>query len=210
MLANSIMIISDSDGEELVRLAREAVSKYLSDSTIIQKDMHSSALAEKAGVFVTLNYLTRTREEHLRGCIGFPLPEKSLYHSVVEAAIASATQDPRFPPVDMHELRNILFEISVLTPPVEIKAKSPADRRNEIKVGRDGLILRWTYGSGLLLPQVPIEQKWDIDEYLANICYKAGAPPDTWLIPDSKLYRFEAIIFKEIEPGGKVVRVNIA
>jgi uncharacterized protein (TIGR00296 family) len=110
----------------------------------------------------------------------------------------------------MYELRNILFEISVLTPPVGIKAKSPADRRNEIKVGRDGLILRWTYGSGLLLPQVPVEQKWDTDEYLANICYKAGAPPDTWLMPDSKLYRFEAIIFKEIEPGGKVVRVNIA
>lgn len=195
-------MISDGEGAELVRLARRAVEAYLNESKMIDPP----AAGDRAGVFVTLNYLTRNKEEHLRGCIGFPLPEKSLYESVVEAAIAAATEDPRFPPVDRKELDNIIFEVSVLTPPEEITSK---DREGEIKIGRDGLILRWKYGSGLLLPQVPVELGWDVDEYLLNICAKAGAPADAWLDPSSKLYRFEAIVFKEIEPRGKVVRLNL-
>lgn len=196
-------MISDGEGAELVRLARRAVEAYLQYSAIIKPEKDS---LDMAGVFVTLNYLTRNKEEHLRGCIGFPLPEKKLQQSVVEAAIAAATEDPRFPPVDRQELDSIVFEVSVLTPPEEIRTR-PADYKNEIRIGRDGLVLRWRHGSGLLLPQVPVELKWGVDEYLANICYKAGAPADAWLDPASKLYRFQAIVFKEDEPRGTVSRL---
>jgi uncharacterized protein len=198
-------LVSLSEGAELIRLARTAVEKYLQESVIIKSEKDES---DKAGIFVTLNYLATDKQEHLRGCIGFPLPEKRLYESVIEAAIAAATQDPRFPPVNREELDNIIFEISILTMPQEIKAK-PADYKNEINLARDGLILHSRFGSGLLLPQVPVELKWDVDEYLANICYKAGAPPDAWLDPTSKLYKFQASVFKEIEPGGKVVKLEL-
>ncbi len=198
-------MISDSEGAELIRLARKAVETYLQESTVIRPGKDDSI---KAGVFVTLNYLTRNREERLRGCIGFPMPEKMLRQSVIEAAIAAATDDPRFPPVDRQELNNMIFEVSVLTPPEEINAE-PADYKKEIKIGRDGLVLRWRYGSGLLLPQVPVELKWDVDEYLVNICYKAGAPADAWLDPATKLYRFQAVVFKEVEPRGKVSRLEL-
>jgi uncharacterized protein (TIGR00296 family) len=195
----------DSEGAELVRLARKAVEKYLHESVIIQPEKTNDY---KAGVFVTLNYLTRSKEEHLRGCIGFPLPEKKLRQSVIEAAIAAAIDDPRFPPVDKQELDSIIFEVSMLTPPEEFRCK-PADYKKEIVIGRDGLVLRWRYGSGLLLPQVPVELKWDVDDYLANICYKAGAPPDAWLDPASKLFKFQAIVFKEAEPKGRIVRLEL-
>ena len=196
-------MISLIEGAELVRLARTAVEKYLQESTIIKSERE---IQEKAGVFVTLNYVTTTKKEYLRGCIGFPLPERPLYQGVVEAAIAAATEDPRFPPLDIQELDNILFEISVLTPPERITV-SPADYGKEIEIGRDGLILQWRFGSGLLLPQVPVELKWDVEQYLANICYKAGAPPDVWLDPSSKLYKFQATVFKEVEPKGEVIRL---
>jgi uncharacterized protein (TIGR00296 family) len=198
-------LISLNDGADLIRLARTAVEKYLQESVIIKSDKD---VLDKAGIFVTLNHLTTSKQEHLRGCIGFPLPEKKLHESVIEAAIAAATQDPRFPPVDRQELENIIFEISILTSPQEIKAK-PADYKNEIKLGRDGLILHSRFGSGLLLPQVPVELRWDIEEYLANICYKAGAPSNSWLDPTSKLYKFQAIVFKEVEPRGKIVRLEL-
>lgn len=198
-------MITDGEGGELVRLARKAVEAYLHESVVMRPE---NGTTERAGVFVTLNYLTRNKEEHLRGCIGFPLPEKMLRQSVVEAAIAAATEDPRFPPVDRKELDSMIFEVSVLTPPEEINAK-PADYKKEVKIGRDGLILRWRYGSGLLLPQVPVELKWGVDEYLANICYKAGAPADAWLDPASKLYRFQAAVFKEAEPRGRVLRLEL-
>ncbi|MDQ3562358.1 MAG: TIGR00296 family protein [Thermoproteota archaeon] len=182
-----------------------AVEKYLQESIIIKSERNTS---EKAGVFVTVNYVTTSRKEYLRGCIGFPLPENPLYQGVIEAAVAAATEDPRFPPLDMQELDNIIFEISVLTPPQQITA-SPAGYGKEIQIGRDGLILHWRFGSGLLLPQVPVEFKWDVEEYLANICYKAGAPPDVWLDPTTKLYKFQATVFKEVEPKGEVIRLGI-
>jgi uncharacterized protein len=194
-------LISIIEGAQLVHLARIAVEKYLQESVIIKSERDTQ---EKAGVFVTLNYVTTSRKEYLRGCIGFPLPEKPLYQAVVEAAIAAATEDPRFPPLDMQELDNIIFEISVLTPPEQITV-SPANYGKEIQIGRDGLILHWRFGSGLLLPQVPVELKWDVEEYLANICYKAGAPPDVWLDPSSKLYKFQATVFKEVEPKGEII-----
>jgi uncharacterized protein len=199
-------LISISEGTHLVSLARTAVEKYLEDSVIIKPDNNNRI--QKAGIFVTLNYVTQRKEEYLRGCIGLPLPEKWLHQSVIEAGIAAATQDPRFPPVSTSELDNILFEVSVLTPPQQIMTE-PVNYGKEIKIGRDGLVLHWRFGSGLLLPQVPVELKWGLDEYLANICGKAGAPPDVLLDPDSKLYRFQAQIFKEVEPRGQVIELEL-
>jgi uncharacterized protein len=199
-------LISDEQGVNLVKLARKAVERYLMESALISGEKDDSL---KAGVFVTLNYLTRDREEHLRGCIGFPMPEKKLLQGVIEAAIAAATEDPRFPPVGTQELDNLIFEVSVLGPPEEIKVDRPADYKKEIKIGRDGLVMLWRDTSGLLLPQVPVELKWNVDEYLANICFKAGAPADAWLDPKSRLYRFQAIVFKETEPRGNVTRLEL-
>jgi uncharacterized protein len=198
-------VISLIEGAYLVRLARTSVERYLLDSEIIKPE---EDMMDKSGVFVTLNYLNSRKQEYLRGCIGFPLPEKRLYESVVEAAIAAATQDPRFPPVQSQELENIIFELSILTPPMEINGKS-AEYKNQITLGKDGLILQSRFGSGLLLPQVPLELNWNVEEYLVNICYKAGAPPDAWLDPASKLYKFQAIVFKEVEPRGNIVRLEL-
>ena len=193
-------MLSNVQGELLVRLARTAVERYVRESVIVKPEKGESSMS---GVFVTLNYL-KGKEEHLRGCIGFALPLKQLHQSVIDAAIAAATEDPRFAPVNFEELSKIIFEVSVLTEPEELKP----DYKNKIKVGRDGLLLRWEHGSGLLLPQVPVELGWDVDEYLANICYKAGAPIDVWQHISSKLYSFRAIVFKELEPGGRVSRLE--
>jgi hypothetical protein len=222
-------MLSDTQGASLVQLARSAVERHIANpfsataATDLAKDGVSAASIGsnmRAGVFVTLNLLgddgdsdgSSSGRERLRGCIGFPLPYKQLHQSVVEAAIAAATEDPRFEPVSAGELGKITFEVSVLTEPAELVAPSrqPADYRKLVRIGRDGLMLRSRYGSGLLLPQVPVEWRWDVDEYLANICYKAGAPPDAWLDPSSKLYTFQAIVFKELEPRGRVVRLSLA
>jgi uncharacterized protein len=195
-------LISGREGEILVKLARTAVKRYLENSIIMDAP---DFLDTEAGIFVTLNYLSHLKLESLRGCIGFPLPNKRLPQAVIEAAIAAATEDPRFPPVTISELSSLSFEISILTPPNEL-AKT-LRYNDQIRVGRDGLILNWKYGSGLLLPQVPVELKWDVDEFLANLCFKAGAPLDALHDPTSKLYSFQAQIFKEASPGGPVIPV---
>ncbi|MFQ5969140.1 MAG: TIGR00296 family protein [Nitrososphaerales archaeon] len=193
----------------MVRLARDAVENYIANNVkITTPDNIVKKYNERAGVFVTLNSIGKGTEE-LRGCVGFPMPEKVLYDAVINAAIASATSDPRFSPVTNEELAKISIEISILTRPELIRVEDPKQYKEKIKVGKDGLIIHWRYGSGLLLPQVPVEYKWDEEQFLCETCVKAGAMPDCWVYEDTKVYRFEAIVFKEVEPKGNVVRVTL-
>jgi len=194
--------LSDSDGVVLVKTARKAVTEFLSNGNRIKLE---SDLEEKfsfnSGVFVTLN-----NPDGLRGCIGFPMPEKKLSHAIIEGAIAAATEDPRFPSVKTNELNDIVFEVTVLTPPVEIDVSDPMEYLEKIKVGRDGLIIRHSFSSGLLLPQVPVEYGWDVEEFLQHTCEKAGLARDTWKNESVKIEKFEGIIFKEETPNGVIVR----
>ena len=194
--------LSDSDGAFLVKTARRAVTEFLSNGNRMKLE---SELEEKfsfnSGVFVTLN-----NPDGLRGCIGFPMPEKKLSHAIIEGAIAAATEDPRFPSVKTNELNGIVFEVTVLTPPVEIDVSDPMEYLEKIKVGRDGLIIRHSFSSGLLLPQVPVEYGWNVEEFLQHTCEKAGLARDTWKNESVKIEKFEGIIFKEETPNGAIVR----
>jgi len=194
--------LSDSDGVVLVKTARKAVTEFLSNGNRMKLE---SDLEEKfyfnSGVFVTLN-----NPDGLRGCIGFPMPEKKLSHAIIEGAIAAATEDPRFPSVKTNELNDIVFEVTVLTPPVEIDVSDPMEYLEKIKVGRDGLIIRHSSSSGLLLPQVPVEYGWDVEEFLQHTCEKAGLARDTWKNESVKIEKFEGIIFKEETPNGAIAR----
>jgi len=194
--------LSDSDGVFLVKTARKAVTEFLSNGNRMKLE---TDLEEKfsfnSGVFVTLN-----NPDGLRGCIGFPMPEKKLSYAIVEGAIAAATEDPRFPSVKTNELNDIVFEVTVLTPPVEIDVSDPMEYLEKIKVGRDGLIIRHSFSSGLLLPQVPVEYGWNVEEFLQHTCEKAGLARDTWKNESVKIEKFEGIIFKEETPNGTIVR----
>ncbi len=198
--------IKDEWGEFLVRLARKAVEEYVRHGkTIKPPEDTPPELWEKMGVFVTLSNRHAPPQMALRGCIGFPLPIYPLVEATIKAAIYAAVDDPRFPPVRESELDDLVVEVSVLTPPEPVEGQ-PEERPKKIKVGRDGLLIEKGIYSGLLLPQVPIEWGWDEEEFLAQACWKAGLPPDCWLDPDTKVYRFTAEIFVEEKPWGPVRR----
>ena len=194
--------LSDSDGVVLVKTARRAVTGFLSNGNRIKLEPDlEEKFSFNSGVFVTLN-----NPDGLRGCIGFPMPEKKLSHAIVDGAIAAATEDPRFPSVKTNELNDIVFEVTVLTPPIEIDVYDPMEYLEKIKVGRDGLIIRHSFSSGLLLPQVPVEYNWSTEEFLQHTCEKAGLARDTWKNESVKIEKFEGIIFKEETPNGAIVR----
>jgi len=198
--------LSDSDGAILVKTARKAVTEFLSNGNKIKLEPEfEKKFSFNSGVFVTLN-----KTGGLRGCIGFPLPVKKLSRAIVDGAIAAATEDPRFSPVITKELGDIVFEVTVLTPPVEIVVADPTEYLEKIKVGRDGLIIalfnRRMSFSGLLLPQVPVEYGWNVEEFLQHTCEKAGLSRDTWKNQSVKIEKFEGIVFKEEMPNGQVVR----
>ncbi|UCG36403.1 MAG: TIGR00296 family protein [Candidatus Bathyarchaeota archaeon] len=202
--------VTDNEGRFLVRLARAAVDRYLRVQKTIQIPEDTPAkLLKRFGVFVTISKLRNTEKE-LKGCIGYPYPTTELTQGVIECAISAATQDPRFPPLSMDELGETVFEVSVLTPPEQMKARNSRDLPSQIRVGVDGLIVESGMYKGLLLPQVPVEYGWDEEEFLSQCCLKAGLAPDNWLLKATKVSRFQAIVFCEKTPGGEVGRRRLS
>ncbi|MCD6312957.1 MAG: TIGR00296 family protein [Thaumarchaeota archaeon] len=199
-------LLSLNEGIYLVRLARKTIEVYLAGKSPAPPEDAPERLKRKQGVFVTL-YTYPERE--LRGCIGVPMPEYPLLEATMRAAIASATEDPRFPPVSLDELSRIVVEVSALTPPEEIKFSDPKELPSLIRIGVDGLIIEAGGFSGLLLPQVPVEYGWTPEEYLMHLCLKAGLPTTYWLTGRLKLYRFTAQIFEEESPKGKIVEKKL-
>lgn len=198
--------LSRVEGKFLVELARKAVEERLKSrqNISVPENIHEK-FRQPCGVFVTINS-AKNEEKKLRGCIGYPYPTTPLAQAVIESAISSATQDPRFYPLSLSELDNVVFEVSVLTPPQIIEAKRPNEYPSRIEVGKDGLIIERGIFKGLLLPQVPVEWEWDEEEFLCQCCTKAGLPPDCWLLEGTKIYKFQAIIFEEEKPRGEVKR----
>ena len=190
-------------GAYLVRLARRQIEERLGKKDAPLEKPPSALLQKNMGAFVTLHTF---KPRELRGCIGYIEPFMPLGRAVRECALHAAFEDGRFPPVQKGELENIVVEVSVLTPPVRIKVKSPPGCLKKIEIGKDGLVLEAGNLKGVFLPQVPLEQGWGVEECLSNLCLKAGVPADYWLWGNAKLYKFHTHIFCEEKPNGKIVK----
>ena len=198
--------LNSDEGKFLVELARNAVKEYLKTRKhILPPENTPRKMFKECGVFVTINKLAHG-DKQLRGCIGYPYPTAPLVEAVIDSAINAATQDPRFPSLSTKELDEVVFEVSVLTPPELIETNNPKEYVSKFKVGEYGLIVERGGFKGLLLPQVPVEWNWCEEEFLCQCCMKAGLPPDTWLAKGTKIYRFKGIVFKEETPQGLVKR----
>lgn len=196
--------LTQKEGETLIKLARTAVEHYLKTRKCLEAPADLSRnLQQPCGVFVTINTV-KNGEEKLRGCIGYPYPTLPLAKAVIDSAINAAAQDPRFEPISLDELDQVVFEVSVLTPPQKIEVKNAREYPSKIRVGKDGLIVEKSMYKGLLLPQVPVEWEWNEEEFLCQCSMKAGLPPDCWLTNGTKIYKFQAIIFEETTPKGEV------
>jgi len=185
-------MFTNEDGKILLEIAKSTIKKWF---TREPKDISSETakkFSEKLGVFVTLKI-----NGELRGCIGFTEPRFPLIEGIQRAALLAAFQDPRFPPLREEEVDNLEVEVSVLTKPAPILVKKPEDYLNIIKIGRDGLILEYRGCAGLLLPQVPVEEKWNTNEFLDYTCLKAGVPANSWKDKDCRIYSFQAQVFNE-------------
>jgi uncharacterized protein (TIGR00296 family) len=187
------------EGKKAVVFARNVIEEYVKNNRVLKSNL-TKTFHDNQGAFVTIH----TYPDHdLRGCIGIPLPIMPLEKAIMEGAI-SATHDPRFPPLSKDELESIIIEVTVLTKPEEIKVNDPKDYLKKIVIGRDGLIVEQGMFKGLLLPQVPVEQGWDKDEFLSHTCMKAGLMPDAWFDKGTKILKFSGQIFTELKPRGEI------
>lgn len=199
--------LTEKDCVYLVSLARNVLEEYFKSGKKITPDYEKyPGLMQPMGAFVTIKTYP---DDELRGCIGRPYPVMSLGDAVVESALDAAFSDPRFPPLVESELDHVTFEVSILTPPEQLKVSEPEEYLKMIKIGRDGLIIKYGSVSGLLLPQVPVEYNWNVKGFLEALCQKAGLPRNMWMSPTVNIYRFSAFVYSETKPHGKIKRVKL-
>lgn len=152
----------------------------------------------KKGVFVTIKTYP---DKNLRGCIGIPYPWMALKEAIIECARSAAYSDPRFKPLSKKE--DIVIELSILTEPEEINV-SIENCQKKILIGSDGLIIEYKNNFGILLPQVFEEFNCKPLDALEMVCEKAGLMKNAWKKEGAKVFKFQAEIFSEISPDGKI------
>jgi len=178
----------------LISVARESILSFLDGRPArygpLPLSGNDKALESACGAFVTLH-----KGHALRGCIGRMSATEPLVETIKYMARSAAFEDPRFPPLARDEFASCTLEISALSP---MKA---CMRPENVIVGIHGVYLVHRGRSGVFLPQVPVEQGWDREEYLEQLCHKAGLPPHSYREADAQLYTFTALVFGE--PKGK-------
>ena len=179
--------LSEKDKSELLALARKSVEHVVQTGAAYEPHAsEGAALNWELGAFVTLK-----ESGDLRGCIGYTSAVKPLYMTVRDTATLAAMRDPRFRPVTVAELPSLEYEISVLSP-----LRRVTDIQ-QIRIGEHGLLMKSGSDEGLLLPQVPVEQKWDLPTFLEQTCAKAGMRAGCWKDEDTDIFSFTAVVFGE-------------
>ena len=185
--ADAELSLTKAEKDALLRIARNSVETAVrSRGTYECSTGGFPALARGCGAFVTLS-----KKDEIRGCIGHVSAHQPLYLTVRDVAARAALHDSRFHPVEVSELPGLHYEISVLS-----SLRRVRDVR-EVIIGQTGLLIYAGAHEGLLLPQVATERKWDRPTLLQQVCRKAGLPANAWQDPDADVFRFTAVVFGE-------------
>lgn len=171
----------------LLKLARRAIIDAVFHYRLPEKPASFRKSEQSSGVFVSLH-----RAGRLRGCIGNIESLEPLACSVASCAVSAALHDPRFPAVASEEVAQLEIEISVLGRPTLIGL-------SDVEVGRHGLIIRRGNVRSVLLPQVATDRAWTKEQFVGEICRKAGLPLDAWKQPQTQLFAFETQLFREAD-----------
>jgi MEMO1 family protein len=179
--------LNEEEKESLLAIARETIVSYVTYGKMpgIDESTLSARIRQPFGAFVTLK-----KDGKLRGCIGRFEATQPLYEVVRQMAVASSTQDSRFPAVEVEEIDELVIEISVLTPMRKIQSI------DEFVLGKHGIYMKKGYSSGTFLPQVAHETGWNTEEFLGHCARdKAHIGWDGW--KTAELYVYEAYVFGE-------------
>ncbi len=196
------IILTPAQQKVLLESARSAITSYLDKGAISYIQTADPVLNRPAGVFVTLRIydlppyfshskLPPPKEGFLRGCVGHLQADASLIRAVQEMAVKSAVSDPRFPPMMPDEVDRIRIDISILSPLQQVVDL------HQVAIGIHGLVIENKADRrGVLLPKVAVNWNWDLEEFLENLCKKAGISRDDWP-ENATLFSFMTIDFGE-------------
>ncbi len=189
--------LTSKQGAALVTLARQTLADHFkqspskSEGESLESLLTDSAFQTRCGTFVTLKI-----DDQLRGCIGSLSSTDPLATGVRDNALNAAFHDPRFKPLGKKELDLVKIEVSVLTEAVKLEYRDAEDLLNKLRPGIDGVILKKGFAGATFLPQV-WEQLPKPEQFLSNLCMKAGLPATRWRDGDLEINVYQVQYFEE-------------
>jgi AmmeMemoRadiSam system protein A len=179
--------------DQLLKLARQALDMSVRGKPLPELDLEAlpPKLRQEGATFVTL-----TKYDRLRGCIGTLEAYRPLAEDVRQHAIAAAFNDYRFPNVTPDELAEIDIEVSCLTEPKPLEYDGEEELLGKLRPGVDGVVLRAGNRRSTFLPQV-WEKLPDPTVFLNQLCMKMGMPPDFWRKGDLVVETYQVQEFRE-------------
>ena len=176
----------------LLQIARQSISNGLRRGSPVDVEQRADTgvLGRQLGVFVTL-----TRNNSLRGCIGSMETQEPLAKSVAESAFGAAFRDPRFPQLQVHELQETHIGISILSPMEPLAVTRRDELLSSLRPLTDGLLLKDGEHRSTFLPQV-WQQLPDPEAFLDQLLLKAGLPAEHWS-STLEFYRYHTVSFGE-------------
>ena len=186
------MPLSNEQREAIRVASAEVVKACIDDRDARIPDLNALGVgnAVVSGIFVSLK-----RQGRLRSCMGSFGATMPLLKTLVDSSRRTATADPRFPRISAVEVPHLELEVWLLFAPEPVNVQGEA-RIGEVTIGTHGLQIVRGNQRGLLLPGVATDNGWDSEEFLDNVCIKAGLSPTAWKEPDTILFRFEGNCIK--------------
>jgi MEMO1 family protein len=169
--------LADSDRERLLSAcmtALETATQARGKAPPLSLEDGPPSFSPWRATFVTL-----TEDGRLRGCIGSLSPRRPLIEDALANAAQAAFADPRFPPLEESELTALRLDVSILSHPRPIPARSESELADALEPDRDGLILAAGKRRALFLPSV-----WrslpDARAFVRHLTAKAGFDSNRW------------------------------
>ena len=181
---------------KVIDLVKKSIKHYYETKDYFVPDLsnyYEDIFRQESGVFVTLHL-----EGQLRGCIGIIEGFDTVLNLIIQNSIAAAFDDPRFLPLTQAEFENVEIEVSILTKPENFNYRNSEELINKLSKDKPGVILEKGWQKATFLPSV-WEEIASAEEFLDNLCIKAGMEVDEWRRGnvDVKLYRAE--VYRELD-----------
>jgi len=184
--------------KETLSLAKSAILEEFGKVSLENYYPKNSELLQPGAAFVTLKKEDSTEHGSLRWCIGSLVATRPLREDIKINAKNAAFSDPRFPPLQENEIKNLIVEISVLTPPEEKQFNNIEELLQYLVENKPGLIIQLWYKQATFLPSV-WEELPDVEQFLVHLIYKAWLTSEEFVqnFQDVKIFTYESIEFKD-------------
>ncbi len=169
-----------------IKLAQESIITYLATGQFLATPSPlPPALQPPGAVFVTIY----SAAGQLRGCRGTITPtEPTLAEAIIKTAVASAVDDPRFPPMTLADTAGMQLKIDLLSPMEPVTDVATLNEKIY------GVLIQSGRRRGLLLPD--IDAVLNVPHQLQLVRRKAGLGPNE----PAELFRFTVTRFQADTP----------